>query len=320
MATDVKELMAKVGKIRILTNKLIDDQLSGDYHSTFKGQGVEFDEVRPYTPGDDVRTIDWNVTAKTGLPYIKRFSEERELTILFLVDVSGSQGYGSVRRSKMELAAEVTALLALTAIRNQDKIGLILFSDQIVKYIPPRKGRDSVMRLVREVLAAEDDAKGGTDIAEALKFLNSVQKRRAVVFLVSDFLLPALRSDGALAIDGSGHDDGGVVATQTTAFERLLRATARHHDMVCVPVSDPAERELPNVGLVELEDPETGELVLVDTSSAAVRKRFAAQATEENEELKRFFLKTGIDTLTIATDRPYIDEVRGLFKRRARKR
>ena len=305
MATDVKELMAKVGKIRILTNKLIDDQLSGDYHSTFKGQGVEFDEVRPYTPGDDVRTIDWNVTAKTGLPYIKRFSEERELTILFLVDVSGSQGYGSVRRSKMELAAEVTALLALTAIRNQDKIGLILFSDQIVKYIPPRKGRDSVMRLVREVLAAEDDAKGGTNIAEALKFLNSVQKRRAVVFLVSDFL---------------GGGTGTTGTSGTAGFEKLLRATSRHHDMVCVPVSDPAERELPDVGLVELEDPETGELVLVDTSSAAVRKRFAAAASEENEELKRFFLKTGIDTLTIATDRPYIDEVRGLFKRRARKR
>ena len=299
--TDVKELMAKVGKIRILTNKLIDDQLSGDYHSTFKGQGVEFDEVRPYVPGDDVRTIDWNVTAKTGLPYIKRFSEERELTILFMVDVSGSQGYGSVRRSKMELAAEVTALLALTAIRNQDKIGLILFSDQIVKYIPPRKGRDSVMRLVREVLAAEDSATGGTDIAAALKFLNSVQKRRAVVFLVSDFLLSSVKP-------------------QTSSFEQLLRATARHHDLVCVPVSDPAEQELPNVGLVELEDPETGELVLVDTSSAAVRRRFSATASEENEELKRFFLKTGIDTLTIATDRPYIDEVRALFKRRARKR
>ena len=301
MATDVKELMAKVGKIRILTNKLIDDQLSGDYHSTFKGQGVEFDEVRPYVPGDDVRTIDWNVTAKTGLPYIKRFSEERELTILFMVDVSGSQGYGSVRRSKMELAAEVTALLALTAIRNQDKIGLILFSDQIVKYIPPRKGRDSVMRLVREVLAAEDSATGGTDIAAALKFLNSVQKRRAVVFLVSDFLLSSVKP-------------------QTSSFEQLLRATARHHDMVCVPVSDPAELELPNVGLVELGDPETGELVLVDTSSVAVRRRFSATASEENEELKRFFLKTGIDTLTIATDRPYIDEVRALFKRRARKR
>ena len=306
--TDVKELMAKVGKIRILTNKLIDDQLSGDYHSTFKGQGVEFDEVRPYTPGDDVRTIDWNVTAKTGLPYIKRFSEERELTILFLVDVSGSQGYGSVRRSKMELAAEVTALLALTAIRNQDKIGLILFSDQIVKYIPPRKGRDSVMRLVREVLAAEDSATGGTDIAAALKFLNGVQKRRAVVFLVSDFL-------ESRAVSKSGEAESFPLQ-----FEKLLRATARHHDMVCVPVGDPAERELPDVGLVELEDPETGELLLVDTSSAAVRKRFAAKASEENEALKRFLLKTGIDTLTIATDRPYIDEVRALFKRRARKR
>ena len=303
MATDVKELMAKVGKIRILTNKLIDDQLSGDYHSTFKGQGVEFDEVRPYIAGDDVRTIDWNVTARTGVPYIKRFSEERELTILFLVDVSGSQSYGSVRRSKAELAAEVTALLALTAIRNQDKIGLILFSDKIVKYIPPRKGRDSVMRLVREVLAAEDDAEGGTDIPAALKFLNGVQKRRAVVFLVSDFLRPSANRQ-APGVD----------------FEKLLRATSRHHDMVCVPVTDPAEGELPDVGLVELEDPESGDLVLVDTSSAAVRRSFAEKAAAEREELTRFFRKNGIDTLPIATDRPYIDAVRALFKRRARKR
>ena len=299
--TDVKELMAKVGKIRILTNRLIDDQLAGDYHSTFKGQGVEFDEVRPYIAGDDVRTIDWNVTARTGVPYIKRYSEERELTILFMVDVSGSQSYGSRTRSKMELAAEVTALLALTAIRNQDKIGLVLFSDRIVKYIPPRKGRDSVMRLVREVLAAEDEAKGGTDIEGALKFLNGVQKRRAVVFLVSDF------------IEGRGkrEDDG---------LEKLLRATARHHDVICVPVSDPAESALPDVGLVELEDSETGELMLVDTSSAKVRGAFAAQAESDCEELTKFFRKTGIDTLEIATDRPYIDGVRALFKRRARKR
>jgi len=295
MATDVKELMAKVGKIRILTNRLIDDQLAGDYHSTFKGQGVEFDEVRPYIVGDDVRSIDWNVTARTGAPYIKRFSEERELTILFLVDVSGSQGYGSVGRSKMELAAEVTALLAMTAIRNQDKIGLILFSDKIVKYIPPRKGRDSVMRLVREVLASEDGAEGGTDIAGALRYLNGVQKRKAVVFLVSDFL---------------GRGD----------CERLLRATARHHDMICVPVSDPAEGTLPDVGLVELEDPESGELVLVDSSSASVRRAFVARAEEEREELAKFFRKTGIDTLAISTDRPYVDGVRALFRRRARKR
>ena len=301
MAIDVKELMAKVGKIRILTNRLIDDELAGDYHSTFKGQGVEFDEVRPYAVGDDVRSIDWNVTARTGVPYIKRYSEERELTILFLVDVSGSQSYGSVRRSKAELAAEVTALLALTAIRNQDKIGLVLFSDRIVKYIPPRKGRDSVMRLVREVLAAEDEAEGGTDIEGALRFLNGVQKRRAVVFLVSDFML-----------------EYGAVGAES--FERLLRTTARRHDVVCVPVTDPAERELPDVGLVEMEDPETGGLVLVDTSSHSVRKAFAERAAAEDEALTTFFRKTGIDTLPVDTARPYIDEVRALFHRRARKR
>lgn len=298
MATDVKELMAKVGKIRILTNRLIDDQLSGDYHSTFKGQGVEFDEVRPYTPGDDVRTIDWNVTARTGTPFIKRYSEERELTVLFMVDVSGSQGYGTAGRSKMQLAAELTALLALTAIRNQDKIGLILFSDKIVKYIPPRKGRDSVMRLVREVLAAEDEAEGGTNLAEALKFLNGVQKRRAVVFIVSDFMLPG----------------------DAEAAHSLLRASARHHDMICVSVSDPAESALPDVGLVELEDPETGYLRLVDTSSPKVREQFAETARREREELLHFFRRNSMDCLEVGTERAYIDGVRALFKRRASKR
>ncbi len=297
MAIDVKELMAKVGKIRILTNRLIDDQLSGDYHSTFKGQGVEFDEVRPYVAGDDVRTIDWNVTARTGVPFIKRFSEERELTVLFLVDVSGSQTYGSVQRSKAELAAEVSALLALTAIRNQDKIGLILFSDQIVKFIPPRKGRQSVMRLVREVLAAEDDATGGTDIAGALRFLNGVQKRRAVVFLVSDFL-----------------------SAKADDYEKLLRVVARRHDVVCIPVSDPAESELPNVGLAELEDPESGELVLVDTADPSVRRQFAAVAKAETEHRDRFFARNGIDSVPVATDRPYIQSIRALFKRRASQR
>ncbi|MBO6167953.1 MAG: DUF58 domain-containing protein [Kiritimatiellae bacterium] len=301
MATDVKELMAKVGKIRILTNRLIDERLSGDYHSTFKGQGVEFDEVRPYMPGDDVRTIDWNVTARTGEPFIKRYSEERELTVLFMVDVSGSQGYGTSGRSKMQLAAELTALLALTAIRNQDKIGLVLFAGGIVKYIPPRKGRDGVMRLVREVLAAEDGAEGTTDIAGALKFLNGIQKRKAVVFLVSDFMDPGLRDE-----------DG--------AARKLLGAVSRHHDMVCVDVSDPAESALPDVGLVELEDPETGELRLVDTSSPALREAFAANARLERDEMERFFRKNAIDTISVSTDRPYIDAVRTLFKRRASKR
>ena len=292
--TDVKELMAKVGKIRILTNRLIDDQLSGDYHSTFKGQGVEFDEVRPYVPGDDVRTIDWNVTARTGQPFIKRFSEERELTVLFLVDISGSQTYGSISRSKAELAAEVTALLALTAIKNQDKIGLILFSDKIVKYIPPRKGRQPVMRIVREVLAAEDEATGRTDLAGAIRFLNGVQKRKCVVFLVSDF--------------------------QDAGYEKLLRVVARRHDVVCVSVSDPAEHQLPDAGLAELEDPETGELVLVDTSDRGVRAAFAEKAAEEEATLLRFFNRSGIDHVELSTDKPYINAVRALFQRRARKR
>lgn len=302
---DVKELMARVGKIRILTNRLIDDRLSGDYHSTFKGQGVEFDEVRPYVPGDDVRSIDWNVTARTGEPFIKRFSEERELTVLFLVDVSGSQSYGSVTRSKAELAAEVSALLALTAIKNQDKIGLLLFSDKIVKFIPPRKGRQPVMRIVREVLAAEDDATGGTDIAGAIRFLNGVQKRKCVVFLVSDF------QDG-----GSGDGE----AAGRADWKRLLRVMARRHDVVCVSVSDPAESALPDAGLVELEDPETGELVLVDTSDRRVRESFARAAEEERDGLVKFFNRNGIDHISISTDRPYVNEVRALFKRRARKR
>jgi uncharacterized protein (DUF58 family) len=286
------ELMKQVGKIKILTSHLIDDQLTGDYHSMFKGQGVEFDEVRPYVAGDDIRSIDWNVTARTGAPHIKRFSEERELTVIFLVDVSGSQVFGSKTRSKSELAAEITCLLALTAIRNQDKIGLMLFTDRIVKSIPPRKGRTSVMRLVREVLAA-DETRENTDITAALRFLNNVQKRKAVVFLVSDF--------------------------QDTGYEKELRVTARRHDVIACPISDPCEFELPDVGLIEMQDPESGELLLVDTGSAAVRKAFASRANEDHEKLMRFFKRTGIDTISLSTGRPYIDDVRALFRRRARK-
>ncbi len=286
------ELMKQVGKIKILTSHLIDEQLTGDYHSMFKGQGVEFDEVRPYVAGDDIRSIDWNVTARTGAPHVKRFSEERELTVIFLVDVSGSQVFGSKTRSKSELAAEITCLLALTAIRNQDKIGLMLFTDRIVKSIPPRKGRTSVMRLVREVLAA-DETREGTDITGALRFLNNVQKRKAVVFLVSDF--------------------------QDTGYEKELRVTARRHDVIACPISDPCEFELPDVGLIEMQDPESGELLLVDTGSASVRKAFASRANEDHEKLMRFFKRTGIDTISLSTGRPYIDDVRALFRRRAKK-
>jgi len=289
---DTTELMKQVGRIKILTAHLIDDRLAGDYHSVFKGQGVEFDEVRPYVPGDDVRSIDWNVTARTGEPHVKRFSEERELTVIFLVDVSGSQIFGSGSRSKSELAAEITSLLAMTAIRNQDKIGLILFSDRILKSIPPRKGRTSVMRLVREVLAA-DETREGTDITAALRFLNNVQKRKAVVFLVSDF--------------------------QDTDYEKELRVTARRHDVIACPISDPCEYELPDVGLVEMQDPESGELLLVDTSSSYVRREFMKQANTEQEKLMQFFKRTGIDSIHLSTAKPYIDDVRALFRRRAKK-
>ncbi|MEI6210205.1 MAG: DUF58 domain-containing protein [bacterium] len=287
MPVDTQELMKQVGRIRILTNRLIDDRLSGDYHSVFKGHGIEFDEVRPYVPGDDIRTIDWNVTARTGHPHIKRFAEERELTILFLIDVSGSQMFGSGSRPKSELAAEIACLLALTALRNQDKIGMILFSDRIVKSIPPRKGRTAVMRLVREILAAEE-TRHGTDIGAALRFLSNVQKRKAIVFLISDY--------------------------QDQGYEKELRVAARRHDLISCIVSDPREQELPDVGLIELQDPETGELLLVDTGSRRVRASFADRATRDRDALRTTLRRSGVDLLDIATDRPYIDDVRRLFR------
>lgn len=287
---DTVELMKKVGDIRILTSRLVDDRLSGDYHSVFRGQGMEFDEVRAYVPGDDVRSIDWNVTARVGYPHIKRYSEERELTVLFLVDVSGSQSCGSGKRTKAELAAELTCLLALTSVRNQDKIGLILFSDHIAKYLPPRKGRTAVMRLVREVLAA-DEATGGTDIQGALRFLNSVQRRRAVVFLLSDFL--------------------------DNAYENDLRVASHRHDIICCPLSDPSEHTLPDAGLVELEDPETGDLEWVDTSDPTLRRAFEKASTTANEELRALFLRNRIDSMFLSTARDPIDDVRALFRLRA---
>ncbi len=289
MAIDTKELMKQVGRIKMITSRLVDDRLSGEYHSVFRGQGIEFDEVREYVPGDDIRSIDWNVTARMGHPYVKRFSEERELTVLFLVDVSGSQSFASTARSKAQTAAEITCLLALSAIKNQDNVGLILFSDQIEKFIPPRKGKTAAMRLVREVLASEE-TQHGTDIAAALRFLNGVQKRKAVVFLISDFI--------------------------DREYDRELRVTARKHDVICCPVSDPREMVLPNVGLVEIEDSESGELTLTDTSSRAVREEFARRAASEREQLIRSFRRNKVDFISLSTDRPFVDDVRRLFKQR----
>ncbi len=289
MPIDTRELMKQVGKIRILTSRLVDEHFSGEYHSVFKGQGIEFDEVREYVPGDDIRSIDWNVTARMGHPFVKRFSEERELTVIFLVDISGSQCFGSRTRTKAEVAAEVTCLLALSAIKNQDKIGLILFSDKIEKSIPPKKGRTAAMRLVREVIAAEETRRG-TDIAGALRFLNNVQKRKAVVFLISDFM-----------------DEG---------FERELRTSSRHHDIICCPISDPAESTLPNVGTVELEDPETGNLYWLDTASAAARKTYEQAISSQKSSLRNILNRNAIDSIDLNTEHPFVDEVRRLFKTR----
>jgi uncharacterized protein (DUF58 family) len=289
MPIDTKELMKQVGRLRVITSRMVDQQLTGAYHSVFKGQGIEFDEVREYAFGDDVRSIDWNVTARMGHPYIKRFSEERELTVIFLVDISGSQCFGSATRSKAETAAEMTCLLALSAVKNQDNIGLILFSDRIEKCIPPRKGRTAAMRLVREVLAAEETTHG-TDITAALRFLTSVQKRKSVVFLISDF--------------------------QDTGYEKALRVAARRHDVICCPITDPHELELPNAGLIEIEDAETGELFLADTASAADRRHYARETATSDENLRRLFTRNNIDRIDLSTVRPAVDEVRRLFRRR----
>jgi uncharacterized protein (DUF58 family) len=289
MPIDTKALMKQVGRIRIYTSRMVDEHLSGEYHSVFKGQGIEFDEVREYVPGDDVRSIDWNVTARMGHPFVKRFCEERELTILFLVDISGSQCFGSGARSKAETAAELTCLMALSAIKNQDKVGLVLFSDRIERCIPPRKGRTAVMRIVREVIAAQETRRG-TDIAGALRFLNRVQKRKAVVFLVSDFM-----------------DSG---------YEREIRTTARKHDLICCPISDPREAELPDAGVLEVQDPETGELLLLDTGSRAVRESFAARASDDRQSLQTNLRRLQVDTVFLDTSRPFIDEVHRLFRLR----
>jgi uncharacterized protein (DUF58 family) len=289
MAIDTKELMKQVGQIKVVTSRLVDEHISGEYHSVFKGQGIEFDEVREYIAGDDVRTIDWNVTARMGHPFVKRFCEERELTIMFLVDISGSQCFGSDKRSKAEVAAELTCLLALSAIKNQDKVGLILFSDRIEKSIQPRKGRTAAMRLVREVLAAEETRRG-TDMAGALRFLNNVQKHKAVVIVISDFM--------------------------DRNYIKELRVTARRHDVICCPITDPREIELPDAGLLEVQDPESGALMLMDTSSKAIRDAFQSTALKEQAELRDMFRKHKIDTINMSTARPFIDDVRKLFRQR----
>lgn len=292
----LEELRKRVNRIRILTLRLVNEQLSGEYHSSFKGQGIEFDEARPYEPGDDIRSIDWNVTARTGVPHVKRYAEERELTVVFLVDVSGSQGCGSAARTKSELSALVTSILALAATENGDNVGLVNFTDRIVKYVAPRRGRTAVMRLVRDILAGEGGGAGRTAIGDVLKRFGSLQRRRALVFLISDFL--------------------------DTGFSHELRVAARRHDLVAISISDPAERSLPDAGLVEVADPETGEVFLLDSASSAVRAGFAAAASAARAALTREFEASGIDEVALSTadsDDDIVAKLRRLFLQRAKR-
>ncbi len=300
--TQVREILRKVRQIDIRTNRLVTEALGGQYHSVFKGRGMDFDEVREYVPGDEVRRIDWNVTARTGHPFVKKFTEERELTILLLVDLSGSGDFGSGEganaQSKRELAAEVASVLAFSAIRNQDKVGLILFTDQIEEYIPPQKGRRHVLRVVREILFFEPQRRG-TDIEHALDFANRVQARRSVVFLLSDFQQR-----------GEARD----------RLRRGLRLTAKRHDLIAVPIGDKRERELPDIGLLTLEDAETGELIEVDTASRAVRDRFAREAEARTAALRETLRAEAVDSLELQTGEPYVPALMNFFRNRKKRR
>ncbi len=302
MPKAVKEFARSVAKkirlIEIQTSKAVDDVLAGEYSSVFKGSGIEFEEVREYAPGDEIRSIDWNVTARMGKPFVKRYVEERELTVWLLVDLSASGAFGSRSELKNEAAAEFCALLAFAAIRNSDKVGLIVFTERVELAIAPSKGRTHVLRLIREVLRFAPRERG-TDLAAALEYLGRVTHKRGVVFLVSDFLTaaPLERESG-----------------------KQLRVLARRHDLIAVTVGDRRELELPDVGLIELEDAETGRCVLVDTSSKRVRREYAADARRRGERRRDFFRATGIDEVAIMTGQDYVRDLLRLFRKRGRRR
>ncbi len=284
--------MQEIRRIQIRTNHMVNDILTGQYESVFKGQGMEFKEVREYVPGDEIRLIDWNVTARTGIPHVKLLAEERELTVMLLVDASGSGRFGSVRRFKNELAAELCAVLAISAIKNNDKVGLIIFTDDVELYVPPSKGRRHVLRVIREVLFFEPKGRK-TDIPGALHFLNGITKRRAVTFLVSDFM-----ADG---------------------YEVPMRVAAKRHDLIAVVVSDPREAELPNVGLLNVRDAETDREALVDTSNASVREQYALEARKRAAERDRILRRNRVDAIHVRTDRPYVEEIYRFFRMRERR-
>lgn len=279
-------------KIEIRTRRFVNESLAGQYHSVFKGRGMEFSEVREYTPGDDIRIIDWNVTSRFGHPYVKRFVEERELTVILMVDLSGSADFGTLGRMKIDLATELSALLAFSAIRNNDRVGLLLFTDFVEKFIPPKKGKQHVLRLIRELLYFRPQSRG-TDLSSSLQYLHRVIKKRSVIFIISDFI--------------------------SEDFEKVLKVVSRKHDVIAISISDPGEQRIPKAGLIRFEDSENGSLYLFDTAKGASRKEFERMARHQRENLNTLFRTVGIDQIQVQTDRPYEKALISFFRERARR-
>ena len=289
-----EDLIAKIRRIEITTRKLVNDSFAGEYQSVFKGRGMEFDEVRQYHPGDDVRSIDWNVTARTGEPHVKSYIEERELTVMLAVDVSGSGDFGTRNRFKRELAVELAAVMSFAATTNNDKVGLLLFTDRVESLVPPRKGRSHVLRMVRDLLVFEPKG-AGTDVRLALDTVHQMLKRRSIVFLVSDFLV----------------DPG--------SYRQAMLVTNRRHDVVAFDLSDPLEHEIPDVGLIALEDAESGQLRWLDTSNKEWRLEFTERVSKLGADKNEVFLAAGVDRVSVNTERDYVAEVGAFFKDRLRR-
>jgi uncharacterized protein (DUF58 family) len=292
-ARELDEILREVRRVQIQARRQVNDLLAGEYASAFKGRGMEFESVREYVPGDDIRTIDWNVTARSDVPFIKTFREERESTIVIAVDISASSAFGTAIRSKLDLAIEVAAVLMFTAIRNNDKVGLLLFADDVVRYVPPCKGRGSVLRLIRELLSVEPIHKT-TDIAKALQYLGRVHHRRCILFVLSDFM---------------SHD-----------FSRELSIANQRHDCIAFVLRDPREEILPNVGWIAFQDAETGRVVELDSSRSSVRSWYAEQARVRDEQLNEVLRRAQVERLTLRTDRPYSHDLQLFFLARERAR
>jgi len=284
-----RQVLRQIRRLQLRARRAVEDLLGGEYHSVFKGSGIVFEEVRAYQPGDDIRAIDWNVTARMGHPFIKRFVEERELTVVLVVDVSGSQQFGTRAQLKQEVAAELAAVLAFSAISNNDRVGLVQLTDQVERFVPPGKGVRHVLRLIRDVLFAQPQHRT-TSLREGLDFVNRVLRRRAIVFLLSDFL--------------------------DRDYDRAFQRTGRRHDLIAVRITDPGEEELPDVGLLEVADAETGARLLVDTSSRAVRDSYRAEAIQRREQLRQLARSASVDLVEVSTDGGHLDALIRFFRLR----